>query len=353
MGNTVKLAGLIMVLLFGMLISGGCTTENKVKVEPKESYERVRLVLTCNGTETGIETLTAQRLAELVAEESGGNVQIEVYPNDVLGGGNTNEAVRALAEGAVDMGAYVSGTMSMLDPRLEVATIPWTFSGYEEARKIIDESGGAYYEKVLSEHGLVYLGSAHNAMRQLTSNRNPVRKPEDLKDMKIRVLGGEVYRRFFAALGAEPVPMSWSELAIAIRQGVIEGQENGFFLMQSGRLNEIQKYMTVWNYLYENYLFVANRKTFDNLEPKTRELLRRKTREACDWGRDYLENEESQVRRRFASEGLEIIDLTPEELEVFKEKVQPLRESLKKKYGAEACRAFRIEISPEDEEDGR
>ena len=353
MGNMIKITCLILMLLLGMLISGGCTTEQKAKVEPKERYERVRLVLTCNGTEAGIETLTARRLARLVAEESGGNVQIEVYPNDVLGGGNTNEAVRALSEGAVDMGAYVSGTISMLDPRLEVATIPWTFSGYKEARKIIDETGGAYYEKVLNEHGLIYMGSTHNAMRQLTSNRNPVRKPEDLKGMKIRVLGGEVYRRLFATLGAEPIPMSWSELSIAIRQGVIEGQENGFFLMQSGKLNEIQKYMTVWNYLYENYLFVANRKTFDNLEPKTRELIHRKTREACEWGRDYLENEEAQVRRRFAAEGLEIIDLTPEELEVFKEKVQPLRESLKKKYGAEACKAFRMEISPEDEEGGR
>lgn len=350
MRNRMMMVFLILMLLFGMLFSGGCTTEKKTSVETKERYERVRLVLTCNGTEIGIETLTAKRLAKLVEEESGGNVQIEVYPNDALGGGNTNEAVRALAEGAVDMGAYVSGTISMLDPRLEVATIPWTFSGYEEARKVIDETGGQYYEKILKEHGLIYLGSTHNAMRQLTSNRNPVRKPEDLKGMKIRVLGGEVYRKFFATLGAEPIPMSWSELAIAIRQGVIEGQENGFFLMQSGRLNEIQKYMTVWNYLYENYLFVANRKTFDNLEPKTQALIHRKTLEACEWGRDYLEKEEAQVRSRFASEGLEIIDLTPEELAVFKEKVQPLRESLKKKYGAEACKAFQIETSPVDEE---
>lgn len=354
MGSRITMMGLITVLLCGMLLSGGCSTERNQKVaESGEKYERVRLVLTCNGTETGIETLTANRLAKLVADESNGNVQIEVYPNDVLGGGNTNEAVRALAEGAVDMGAYVSGTMSMLDPRLEVATIPWTFSGYEEARRVIDETGGAYYAKVLEQYGLVYLGSTHNGMRQLTSNRNQIRRPEDLRDMKIRVLGGEVYRRLFSELGANPVPMGWSELAIAIRQGVVEGQDNGFFLMQSGRLNEIQKYMTVWNYLYENYLFVANRKTFDNLEPKTRDLIKRKMREACEWGRDYLEQEEARIRIRFASDGMEIIELTPEELAVFKERVQPLRESLIKKYGTEACRAFRIETGAENEGDGR
>ncbi len=343
---------LTMLLLCGMLLSGGCK-EQQTKHGAKERYERVRLVLTCNGTEVGIETKVANRLAELVSEESGGNVQIEVHPNDVLGGGNSNEAVRALAEGAVDMGAYVSGTISLLDPRLEVATIPWTFSGYQEARKIIDDTGGAYYEKVLNEYGLVYLGSAHNAMRQLTSNRNPIHSPEDLKGMRIRVLGGEVYRRLFSTLGAEPIPMSWSELSIAIRQGVIEGQDNGFYLMQSGGLDKIQKYMTVWNYMYENYLFVANRKTFDNLEPKTRELIKRKAKEACEWGRDYLENEEARVREKFIEEGLEITDLTPEELEVFKRQVQPLRESLKQKYGKEACEAFRIDMKPDNKEDVR
>lgn len=338
-----RLTGIL--LLFAVIIFfNGCTNRPEEKNLNEETYEKVRLVMTANGTNIGIETLTARRFAELVAKASGGNVHIEFYPNDELTGGNTNEAVRSLTEGAVDLGAYVSGTMSLLDPRLEIATIPWSFSSYAEARQVIDDTGGDYYAKLLSEYGLVYLGSTHNAMRQLTSNRNPVRTPADIQGMKIRVLGGEVYRLFFSALGAEPIPLGWSELNMAIRQGVVEGQENGFFLMQSGHLNEIQKYMTVWNYLYENYLFVANRKTFDKLEPKTQKLLREKMREACEWSRDYLENTEKKIRKQFAEEGLEIVELTPEELAVFKEKVRPLREHLKEKYGQEACQAFRIDM---------
>lgn len=338
--------GLILILVLMILILGGCQ-QNKNPVQSGETYQTVRLVMTANGTNIGIETLTARKFAELVSAASKGNVQIEFYPNDELTGGNTNEAVRSLSEGAADLGAYVSGTMSLLDERLEVATIPWSFSSYKEARQVIDTSGGEYYAKILSEYGLVYLGSTHNAMRQLSSNRNPVRKPSDLYNMKIRVLGGEVYRKFFSILGAIPVPLGWSELNIAIRQGVIEGQENGFFLMRSGRLNEIQKYMTVWNYLYENYLFVANKKTFESLEPKTQQLLREKMKEACEWSRDYLEMEETRIREQFAKDGLQITYLTAEELEVFKKQVQPLREELKKKYGAEACRAFRIDMEKE------
>ena len=342
----------IFLLLTMAVYFGGCSEQREEPPRRKSGdYEKVRLVMTANGTEMGIETLTARRFAELVAEASNGNVQIEFYPNDELTGGNTNEAVKSLTEGAVDLGAYVTGTMSLLDPRLEVATIPWSFSSYQEARKVIDETGGEYYEKILSEYGLVYLGSTHNGMRQLSSNRNPIRTPEDLKDMKIRVLGGEVYRLFFSALGAEPVPLGWSELNIAIRQGVIEGQENGFFLMRSGRLDEQQKYMTVWNYLYDNYLFVINRKTYDHLEPKTQTLLHKKMQEACEWSRDYLESEERKIRMQFEADGLEIIELTPEELKIFKERVRPLREKLKAKYGEEACKAFRIDMEKNFKED--
>lgn len=335
---------LILTLLTLTVFLSGCGERREMPQKIDSDYQKVRLVMTANGTEIGIESLTAKRFAQLVSDASGGNVQIEFYANDELTGGNANEAVRSLTEGAVDLGTYVAGTMSLLDPRLEAAAIPWSFSSYQEARRIIDETGGAYYAEVLSNYGLIYLGSTHNAMRQLTSNRNPVRTPADLQGMRIRVLGGEVYRMFFSALGATPVPLGWSELAVAIQQGVIDGQENGFFLMHSAHINEIQKYMTVWNYLYENYLFVANRKTFEQLEPKTQELLREKMLEACEWSRDYLEVEEQKIRDRFAADGLEIIELSPEELALFKERVQPLREKLKEKYGAEACRAFQIDL---------
>ncbi|MBO4400580.1 MAG: DctP family TRAP transporter solute-binding subunit [Selenomonadaceae bacterium] len=334
-----KWLGLISALLSLTILLSGC---GERRTAHSSDYQKVRLVMTANGTKNGIESLTAKRFAQLVAEASGGNVQIEFYPNDELTGGNTNEAVKALTEGAVDLGAYVSGTLSLLDPRLEVASIPLSFSSYQEVRKIIDETGGKFYSKVLTDYGLVYLGSTHNGMRQLANNHIPIKTLNDLQGLRIRVLGGEVYRLFFSALGAKPIPLGWSELNIAIRQKYIDGQENGFFLMRSGHLNEIQRYITVWNYLYENYLFVASRKNFEKLEPKTQELIREKILEACEWSRDYLEAEEKKIRVEFAEEGVEIVELSPEELARIKLKVHPLREKLMEKYGEEACKAFRI-----------
>ena len=333
----VIIAVVSLVAVMHLLI--GC---KEAKNQADSEYKKVRLVMTANGTDEGIETLTARRFIKNVEEESGGMVQIEYYPNDEMTGGNTNEAVRSVMEGAVDIGGYVTGTLSMIDERLEVGTIPWAFKDYKEARRVIDESGAQYYEKILGEYGLVYIGSTHNAFRQLTNNVREVRKPTDIKGLKIRVLGGEVYRSVFKELGAEAVPLGWSELKVAIKQGVVDGQENGFFLMHSGELEKIQKYMTIWNYVYENYLFVVNKKTYDQLDAKTQKLLKEKMKEACEWSRDYLEAEEQKIRKEFEREGVEIVELKEEELKEFQEQVKELRERLTAKYGEEACKAFGI-----------
>ena len=176
-----------------------------------------------------------------------------------------------LYNGAIDLAVYTSGTLSTLDPRMSVATLPWTFANYQEASQIIENSGGAFYEKTLSNHGLIYLGAIHNGFRQISNNRNPVRSPEDLEGMKIRILGNEGYRLFFRTFEAEPIAMSRSEMSAAFRQGTIDGHDMSIFQSKTDKLTERGKYITIWNYAYETYIFMINSKTFNNLEPKTQE----------------------------------------------------------------------------------
>ena len=189
---------------------------------------------------------------------------------------------------------------------------------------------------------MTFLASAHNGFRQITNGKHAVLKPEDVAGLKIRVPGGEVYFKFWRAFGADPVAMSWSEAFTAIQQGTIDGQENGFSVTNSAKVNEIQQYMTVWNYTYENYLFVANTKIFESLEPKTQELIRAKAKEACEWGRDLVENDEEKLKEKFQQGGMEVVTLTPEQLKPFQDKVQSVRQELMEKYGDEACKAFRM-----------
>ena len=328
----------LLLCSLGLTGCGGSSESERAEVE----YQKVKLIMTVNGTNIATDTKTALKFAELVSEASNGNVVIDVFPNDQLAGGNATKGIEMIADGAVDLAAYASCTMSVLDEHLLVGTIPWVFDNYQQARAVLDTTGGQYYAKILKPQGITYLASAHNGFRQITNSKRAVKNPSDVEGLKIRIPAGEVYINFFKSFGADPVAMSWSEAFTAIQQGTIDGQENGFSVTNSAKVDEIQKYMTVWNYTYENYMFVANTEVFENLEPKTQELLREKVLEACEWGRNMVENDEDKIKAKFIEEGMEVTVLDSEQLKPFKAKVQPMTDNLKKKYGPEACEAFQI-----------
>ena len=343
MKATVRRFLLLMTLICFSLVFSGCGEDQQQGERKEGEYQRIKLVMTVNGTNIATDTKVANRFAELMAEETNGNIIIDVFPNDQLAGGNASKGIEMIADGAVDLAAYAAGVMAVLDEHLLIGSVPWTFNNYQDARRIIDTTGGKYYEKILATQGITYLASAHNGFRQVTNGKHAVRTPEDVAGLKIRVPGGEVYFKFWHAFNADPVAMSWSEAFTAIQQGTIDGQENGFSVTNSAKVNEIQQYMTVWNYTYENYLFVANTEIFESLEPQTQELIRAKAKEACEWGRDLVENDEESIKQKFIKGGMEVTVLTPEQLKPFQAKVQGVRRELMDKYGPEACEAFQMQ----------
>lgn len=333
---------LTTALVAGALTGCGSSGTAETAATGNSEYQKVELVMAVNGTDIQIDARVAGKFAELVEEESGGNVTISVFPNDQLASGNATKGIEMIAGGGVDLAAYATCVLAVIDQQLAVATIPWIFDDYEEARTVIDESGYKYYEERLAAKGLTYLGSFHNGFRQITNSKHEVRTPEDVKGLKIRVPGSEVYMKFFRTLGADPVAMSWSEVFTAIQQGTIDGQENGVSITDSAKMDEVQDYLTLWNYTYENDLFIANTKVWESLEPKTQELLREKAQEACNWGRDQLEAEEDAIVAAFEENGMTVTRPTEEEMDVFKAAMKETKQGFIDQYGDEACAAFHI-----------
>ena len=333
-----RLGGLLLACLLLVSVLSGCGGGNTEA--GNSEYEPVNLAMAVNGTDNHIDSLVANHFAELVMERSGGSVVVDVFPNDTLAGGNATKGIEYIAVGGSDLGAYATSVLSNLEPKMSVATIPWSFTSYQQAREIIDTTGGEYYAKLLADKGITYLGSFHNGFRQLTNSKRPVTKPEDLKGLKIRVPGSAVYMNTFDALGANPTAMSWSEVFTAIQQGTIDGQENGCSITKSAKMDEIQKYMTIWNYSYENDLFVVNTKIWESLPENTRQLIQECATEACNWGRDKLEADEEALIQGFRDVGMQVDVLTEEQLKPFQDQVADVVAELKAQYGEEACAAF-------------
>lgn len=340
--NGKKALTLLWILTFTFL-AAACGFRDSDRTERDEDgYQRIELVMAVNGTDNQIDARVADYFAALVEERSGGSVTVAVFPNDQLAGGNASRGIEMIASGSVDLAAYATCTLAVVDSQLPVATIPWSFTDYADAREVIDSTGGAYYAQRLAEKNMTYLGSFHNGFRQITNSKHEVRTPADMKNLKIRVPGSVVYMGFFRALEADPTSMNWSEVFTAIQQNTIDGQENGVSITSSSKMQEVQNYLTMWDYSYENDLFVANTTVWETLEEKTRTLLQECATEACEWGRDTLEAEELELLEEFEAEGMTITYLTEEELNAFKAAISDWRDGIIADFGQEACEAFGI-----------
>ena len=333
---------LIISMILCLFLLSACGSSAGKGETGNSEYQKINLVMSVNGTDTQIDTRVARYFAQLVEERSGGSVTVDVFPNDQLAGGNATKGIEMIAQGSVDLAAYATCTLAVIDSQLPVATIPWSFDSYTEARQVIDSTGGAYYAERLAAKGITYIGSFHNGFRQLTNSKTVVDEPSDLKNLKIRVPGSEVYMGFFRALGADPTSMSWSEVFTAIQQGTIDGQENGASVTSTAKMDEIQKYMTIWNYSYENDLFIANTRIWESLDENTRQLLTECAIEACNWGRDTLEAEEADILARFEANGMTITYLNDEQKAAFAEAISEWKAGMIDRFGEYACSAFGI-----------
>ena len=328
------------ILTLALLVTGCANSGTEQREDGK--YQTIELTMAVNGTDNQIDARVGDYFAQLVSERSGGNVTVAVFPNDQLANGNASRGIEMIASGSIDLAAYATCTLAVIDEKLPVATIPWIFDDYAQAREVIDTTGGEYYAQRLAMKGMTYLGSFHNGFRQITNSKHEVTDPSDMENLKIRVPGSVVYMGFFRALGADPTSMNWSEVFTAIQQGTIDGQENGVSITSTSKMQEVQDYLTMWNYSYENDLFVANTEIWESLEPQTQELLQECATEACEWGRDVLEEEETEILKEFEAAGMTITYLTEEEQAAFDEAIAPFKAEMIEYFGADACAAFGI-----------
>ncbi|SBV91729.1 conserved exported hypothetical protein [uncultured delta proteobacterium] len=306
------------------------------------AYPKLNLKMSTTVGEQSNAAVMAKEFAKVVGEASKGNIRIRVYPSDQLSGGNMSKGVEMIRSGAIDCAYEPVDVMAVLDQSLLALSIPWIFTNYQEAENSLLGSGGDYAKKTLRAQGIEALGFIHNGFRQLTNSKREIRTPEDLKAMKLRVPGGDVFVKFFRAFDADPVAMSFSELFTALQQGTVDGQENGFDLIVANKFYEVQKYITAWNYSYGSFALVFNKKTWDKLDDNTKKLLQEKAKEVCRLGNQNVVDSELAKRKLVTDFGCKVTDLTPEELQAFKSKLGEYYENVKKTYGAEACAAFGI-----------
>lgn len=225
-----------------------------------------------NDTVTNVKNIAALQFADYVKNASDGRVEIQIFPDEQLG--DEAEMIEQLISGVLELNISSQGSLSTINKKLGIFGLPFLFDSYEKAYAALDGEVGDIIANEFIEKGIRVLAYWDCGMRQITNNVRPINAPEDLKGMKIRTPPDEVTLAMFKALGASPAPLAWGELYLALSQHVFDGQENPITNIWSGKLYEVQKYLSLTNHKYECSPFIVSEKVWQGLPSDVQSLLK-------------------------------------------------------------------------------
>jgi len=259
----------------------------------------------------------ADYFKKLAEERTGGKVKVEVYPNSSLF--KDGEEMEALQLGSVQMLAPSVSKFGPLGAReFEVFDIPYIFDSYDDLHKVTDGPVGKALFKKLESKGITGLAYWANGFKDMSANK-PLRKPEDMKGLKMRIQSSKVLGDEMKALGALPQVMAFSEVYQAMQTGVVDGSENPPSNFYTQKMHEVQKYLTLTDHGVIEYAVIVNKKFWDGLPADIRTTLEGAMKEATKYADDIAKKENDDALAAVKASGkTEIITLSPAEKAAWK-----------------------------------
>ncbi|WP_138466467.1 TRAP transporter substrate-binding protein [Poseidonocella sp. HB161398] len=271
----------------------------------------------------------AVKFKELVAERSDGAITVDIFPNATLGDERT--LLEGMQIGTVDMGVITNGPVSNFLEDMAVFELPFLFPSPEAAYEVLDGEIGQELLGRLSEVNLKGLAYAERGFRNLTNSQHAVESPADLDGLRIRVMENPVYIDTFRDLGADAIPMAWTEALTAMQQGTIDGQENPVNVVYSFKLNETQTYMTMTRHTYAPALFVMGMPKWNQLGEEAQAIVQQAAQEAAEYERALNAELEGEQLQALKDAGMTVNEAP--DLAAFAAAVQPVYDEYGKKFG--------------------
>jgi tripartite ATP-independent transporter DctP family solute receptor len=216
--------------------------------------------------------VAALQFADFVKQESKGDLSIEVFPSEQLG--SDLKMAEAVTLGGLDMSINSQGPVAVYNDKLLVVGLPFLFAKPEQAYAVLDGEVGEMISQELVKKGMRVLAYWENGFRHITNSKRPINMPDDLKGLKIRTPDDKITIAIFKALGANPAPLAFGELYMALSQGVFDGQENPATNIYYNKLYEVQKFMSLSNHKYESCPLIISEKTWQKLSKGNQTLLK-------------------------------------------------------------------------------
>jgi tripartite ATP-independent transporter DctP family solute receptor len=282
-----------------------------------------------------------ERWAELVKEKTGGKINIKVYPGTSLVGGDQTKEYTAIRQGAIDMAIGSTINWSPQVKELNIFSMPFLMPDYKAIDALTQGEVGKELWKILESKDTVPLAWGENGFRELSNSKKAIRKPEDLKGLKIRVVGSPLFLDTFTALGANPTQMSWADAVPALSSGAVDGQENPLTIFTVAKLHAAanQKYLTIWGYVADPLIFVVNKDVWASWKPEDQKAVReaavQAAKENIEAARKGLIPPDDSMIKEVEGLGVNVARLTEAEKAAFQKATKEVYDKWAKQIGPE------------------
>mgnify|MGYP003461890809 FL=1 len=278
--------------------------------------------------------------ANKVRERTNGRINIKLYPGVSLIQGDQTREFSALRQGVIDMAVGSTINWSPQVKQLNLFSLPFLMPDYAAADALTQGEVGKSLFQTLDKAGVVPLAWGENGYREISNSKKAIKSPDDLKGMKIRVVGSPLFLDTFTALGANPTQMSWADAQPAMASSAVDGQESPLSVYMAAKLYTVaQKHLTLWGYMNDPLIFVVNKDIWNSWTPADREIVKQA---AIDAGKEQIAiarkgviEADKPLLKEIASHGVTVTQLSPAEREAFVKATRPVVEKWKGQIGAD------------------
>lgn len=292
--------------------------------------------------EESVQGRAARFLAQELEKVSGGKLKMKTFGSANLG--SDEQMQGALAGGAQEMMVGSTAPLAGMVKEFGVFDLPFLFNSEKEADAVLDGQLGQDLLKKLEARGLVGLVYWENGFRNMTNSKRPINRAEDMQGIKLRVMQNQIALGVFNTLGANAVPMPFSELFTALETRTVDGQENPITTIQSSKFYEVQPYLTISRHVYTPWVVLASKKWWDTLSPDEQKLIRQAAAASRDFERKDSRADSAKAMTTLEQAGMKINTVSPEEVARMRQKVQPVVDKYTQELGPELIKQLNDEI---------
>jgi tripartite ATP-independent transporter DctP family solute receptor len=291
-----------------------------------------------------------ERWAEIVRTKTDGRINIKMYPGTSLVAGDQTREFTAIRQGVIDLAIGSTINWSPQIKELNLFSLPFLMPDYAALDALTQGPVGKDIFARLERAGVVPLAWGENGFREVTNSKRELRKPEDFRGLKFRVVGSPLFLDTFNALGANPTQMSWADAQPALASGAVDGQENPLTIFTAAKLHTVgQKNVTLWGYVADPLIFVANKEVWESWTPQDRKIVREAAIEAGKYciqlAREGMTGADPAIHKTIAGFGVNIVKLTPQERAAFQKVTRPVYDKWARQIGAELVKKAEASIA--------